>query len=308
MPIPEAVEIETVCVVCGHLFVWRKRYKQQESRAACSKTCIGKLGQLRKAGLLPNVLVSERVCAGCGQMFIAHRRSQGIAFPECCSRECTAKIIGDRKRDHSWERELQAVCCVCGAAFVARRRREGQDFVKTCSRACQTQMRDENLKRACKYCGKIFRQHRSVVEKTPRGGSYCSHDCYHADRRDHGVDGQGRSRKIDKGYVLVYAPEHAKTKSGYVFEHRLVVENLLGRLLESHENVHHIDGNRANNSIENLELWISPQPAGQRTKDVYKQDVERLMRFNSHLKQRIADLEAELAALRIRQKEFSWKS
>jgi len=44
------------------------------------------------------------------------------------------------------------------------------------------------------------------------------------------------------------------SKDGYVMEHRLVMAKYLNRLLNENETVHHIDGDRSNNKIENLQL------------------------------------------------------
>lgn len=59
-----------------------------------------------------------------------------------------------------------------------------------------------------------------------------------------------------------------------VKEHRLVMERLLGRPLESFENVHHKNGRRADNRPGNLELWVVPQPYGQRAEDLVEWVVE----------------------------------
>lgn len=55
-----------------------------------------------------------------------------------------------------------------------------------------------------------------------------------------------------------------------VVEHRFVMEKLLGRRLEANETVHHRNGNRSDNRPENLELWVSFHPNGQRVEDLVR--------------------------------------
>jgi len=59
----------------------------------------------------------------------------------------------------------------------------------------------------------------------------------------------------EDGYVMVYSPNHPnKTYGRYIREHRLIIEESIGRFLEKDEVVHHINGIRSDNRIENLVL------------------------------------------------------
>lgn len=64
-----------------------------------------------------------------------------------------------------------------------------------------------------------------------------------------------KSRKNGKSYKQIFMPKHPRaSKAGYVREHRLVMEREIGRLLEPHEIVDHINGDTLNNSPENLRV------------------------------------------------------
>lgn len=65
-------------------------------------------------------------------------------------------------------------------------------------------------------------------------------------------------RLVNKdGYIQVYCPEHPSRKGRYVLEHRLVMEKHLGRYLLPNEVVHHKNGVKDDNRIENLEVFQS---------------------------------------------------
>ena len=73
---------------------------------------------------------------------------------------------------------------------------------------------------------------------------------------DKGANWKGGRKRTPKGYVMILKKEHprADNNRGYVFEHILVMENHIGRYLNKDEIVHHINGIKDDNRIENLKL------------------------------------------------------
>lgn len=119
---------------------------------------------------------------------------------------------------------------------------------------------DTFIIKPCEQCGEDVRRQRSQY----RNHTFCSRACRQSNRVANPV------RQINSGgYAKVFVGhDHPGSDShGHILEHRKVMQEILGRPLLPEENVHHINGVRDDNRPENLELWSTSQPCGQRVAD-----------------------------------------
>lgn len=189
-----------------------------------------------------------------------------------CSRQCMYKSLrveNPVRAKRGVKRTFGEQTCVeCKNAFTAKSAHQ-----KYCGQGCaldaiHNRNKDTSTKeRPCEFCGITFR---------PRpwsAGRFCSRSCtYQGQTGEKAAHWRGGRYTTKDGYVKVYAPDHpaAQGHGGYVAEHRLVMEQSIGRYLLPAEEVHHKFGPRDDNRIERLELWTKSQPAGQRVEDLVK--------------------------------------
>lgn len=107
----------------------------------------------------------------------------------------------------------------------------------------------------CQFCGSEKEVHnyrkntfkfcdRSCLAKSKTGNK---NPCWRGGRVRH-----------SSGYIFIFIPNHPfSNKDGYYFEHRLMMEFKLNRFLKENEVVHHVNGIKDDNRIENLELLDS---------------------------------------------------
>jgi hypothetical protein len=132
-------------------------------------------------------------------------------------------------------------------------------------------------------CGNIA----IVSTGTLRAGKQKSCGCGNYNRKKHRgqehYNWKGGKHKTPQGYIKRQYLDPKSGKRISVFEHRMVMSELIGRELTQDENVHHINGIRDDNRVENLELWNTSQPMGQRVEDKINFAIEILMKYKPSL-------------------------
>lgn len=127
---------------------------------------------------------------------------------------------------------ITLTCEQCGKEFdrlPCQVTRKGQG--RFCSRNCMIDNKKNGSIVNCTNCGKKF--YRRFGEQGNTINQFCSGDCY----------SEYRYKNLKDTTYKKILTRH---------EHRIVAENVLGRKLKKEEIVHHVDGNKHNNSVSNL--------------------------------------------------------
>lgn len=196
-------------------------------------------------------------CVMCGSPFEVFRSQNRVT----CSRDCS--IAHMRAYPRKPKTGVEVPCVVCGKPFWRIRAKATSVL---CSAECRTVYLDKRKDKACGYCGKVM-----SLSPSKSNTNFCSYECRSLGRIKRPLDRwyNGRRAKLDQfGYVMVWAPDHPnKVLKGWQYEHRLVLENTLGRYLIDGEVCHHKDGNKGNNDPSNLELMDANDHAALSSRD-----------------------------------------
>ena len=219
--------------------------------------------------------LQDKNCVQCNELFTPTRGAQKYCGTECRS-------LARKKPDRT--------CKQCGQIYSPK-----QAHQKYCSHDCSAASMTVDKTVTCKVC--------SIVFERPHGKPRmcCSRSCSMKARMN------GMKHSYNELETRTVAPDGWRyTQDGYlakridgkqVMQHRLLMSERLGRELKRTERVHHKNGKRDDNRIENLELWTGvnqskKDPHGVRVVDKVL-DMLTLLKPNEL--QRIADKIKELS-------------
>ena len=219
----------------------------------------------------------QKACENCGQNFFSYP-SDNRRF---CSLACrSAKRFG--KSGVSPGREVVAFTCKeCGKPFGmmrayldAYKKKHAHDPMY-CTRGCSNVGRAKDSEQrntfVCMNCQTTVTKSRKPGGRIYQQQKYCCRTCkyeYAKKRALEKFNSGNVSRHVKKhGYVWISVPSLVTGKKHAMLEHRYVMSKHLGRELFPEETVHHKDGNRQHNALENLELFSSRHGPGQRVAD-----------------------------------------
>jgi hypothetical protein len=194
-----------------------------------------------------------KICCECGIEFHEKKSYQKFCGKKCCAR--FHSINQDKEVKIGTHQRIKE-CSYCKKSFNIDRRR------KFCSFQCKTKGTNQRIlhERSINPDRRKILDEICIKERKRKGIDLTK------PIRNPNPKGSGHINK--RGYKIIKRHGHPNAHvKGSIGEHIWVMSEFLGRALFEKENVHHINGIRHDNRIENLELWTTHQPSGQCVED-----------------------------------------
>lgn len=202
----------------------------------------------------------ERLCNTCNQF----KKTPYKNICRNCYQKQWAKTIPE-KQCNICNQKFKVSGNTCWNCLDTSRKEKSRKM--TCSNCKRTGLLILNMtEKLCTKCDREKKESLDPLKKEIR-----RKQVRESSRRKRGtkIDAPVRKSKgwwlTSQGYVMIFEPNHPNSNiNGCINQHVFVMSQHLKRPLKKGESVHHINGQRDDNRIENLELWHRSHPPGQR--------------------------------------------
>ena len=207
----------------------------------------------------------SKSCKGCGIVF---QPNSGMNW--YCSGLCKRDTVNKEHR----KPQVETRCAVCDGAIMTSYVRENNYCGDSCCRVAETARNRERRKRG-QYKEKPKKIYLCKIEGCDKQAKSFGLCVKHREIQDVGEEEYYTRKNVVRpvGFIRTNTDGYCDIKTGprkWERHHRIVMSRSLDRSLLGTEEVHHKNGDRSDNRIENLELWSVSQPPGQRVLDKIK--------------------------------------
>lgn len=238
--------METECSFCKEKC--EKNRNKNPKNSFCDRNCYYQFKSLTKL---------KTNCHNCSKIILKNKKHAENSKNIYCSRKCMYEKRNEDK---------QGNCEKCNSLIFYTGKRE-HDLCVKCYRIIYDK-KNIHLKTSNKLRKQRLRKSKGFPD-------------------DHKFKNENGKGCIKRGYKTIRMPSHPNAfKNGEMLEHVFIMTHFLKRPLKKGEIIHHKNGIRNDNRIENLELWDKSHPSGQRVEDKIKFFIE-FLEFHGYFVEKI---------------------